>query len=63
MTATIGQILPGRLVVLSGPSGSGKSTLARRLLALPGLRLKRLGIGDDSLAAAGRTTRTAIIFL
>ncbi len=32
--------LPGRLVVLSGPSGSGKSTLARRLLALPGLRLK-----------------------
>jgi guanylate kinase len=32
--------LPGQLVVLSGPSGSGKSTLARRLLALPGLRLK-----------------------
>ena len=32
--------LPGRLVVLSGPSGSGKSTLVRRLLALPGLRLK-----------------------
>ena len=32
--------LPGRLVVLSGPSGSGKSTLAKRLLALPGLRLK-----------------------
>jgi guanylate kinase len=34
------ELLPGRLVVLSGPSGSGKSTLAQRLLALPGLRLK-----------------------
>ena len=54
--------LPGRLVVLSGPSGSGKSTLAGRLLALPGLRLKRLDIGDDSLAAARANNPAAITF-
>ena len=43
--------LPGRLIVLSGPSGSGKSTLAGRLLALPGLRLKR------SISATTRSPR------
>jgi guanylate kinase len=44
--------LPGRLVVLSGPSGSGKSTLVRRLVALPGLRLK------ISVSATTRSPRT-----
>jgi guanylate kinase len=44
--------LPGRLVVLSGPSGSGKSTLVRRLVALPGLRLK------ISVSATTRLPRT-----
>jgi guanylate kinase len=28
-------LLPGRLIVVSGPSGSGKSTLVRRVLARP----------------------------
>ena len=56
MTGTIGQNLPGRLIVVSGPSGSGKSTLVRRLLARPDLRLQGLGLGDDPPAAAGRAS-------
>ena len=53
--------LPGRLIVLSGPSGSGKSTLAKRLLALPGLRLK-VSISATTRRPGQASNPTAITF-
>jgi len=42
-------LLPGRLVVVSGPSGSGKSTLVRRVLARPEVAV-RLSISATTRA-------------